>query len=456
MSPHKQMACTVVLRSRRRIASAKGALCLIALALFVAPVTAQASGTLYVTDRGSDDVFQYAIGAGSLLSPLTPATVATGTEPLAIAVTPDGKSAYVTNRGGAPPFGRGRTVSQYSINPVTGALSPKVPATVATGTSPTRVAITPDGKSAYVVNEDDNTVSEFNIDPSSGALSPKAPATVAAGGLPFDVAVTPDGKSAYVTDDRTAAISQFNIDPSSGALSPKAPATVAATGSIPFAIVVAPQGKSAYVTNLGGSISQYNVDPLTGGLSPKSPAIVATGPGPEGVVVTPDGRNAYVSNGDNTISQYTIDSATGALAPKTPATVAARGTGVIAVTPDGKSAYVTNSADNSIGQYDIEASSGALAPKAPPTIAAGNTPAGIAVGPLPLLPTSKAQCKDSGWRTYPQFKNRGRCVAFVVKEARQRCLTERARIGLLTFRDKYGVGRYHVFALRRCVNQASR
>jgi hypothetical protein len=72
------------------------------------------------------------------------------------------------------------------------------------------------------------------------------------------------------------------------------------------------------------------------------------------------------------------------------------------------------------------------------------------------VPTSKAQCKHGGWRNYRQFKDQGQCVAFVVKQARQKCLTERAKIGLLAFREKYGLGRYHVRALRRCINQASR
>jgi hypothetical protein len=73
-----------------------------------------------------------------------------------------------------------------------------------------------------------------------------------------------------------------------------------------------------------------------------------------------------------------------------------------------------------------------------------------------VLPTSKSQCKHGGWRNYPQFKNQGQCVAFVVNRARQKCLAERAKIGLLAFRNKYGLGPYHVLALRRCVNQASR
>ena len=31
-----------------------------------------------------------------------------------------------------------------------------------------------------------------------------------------------------------------------------------------------------------------------------------------------------------------------------------------------------------------------------------------------IVPTRKSQCKKGGWRNYPQFKNQGRCVRFVV------------------------------------------
>jgi hypothetical protein len=33
--------------------------------------------------------------------------------------------------------------------------------------------------------------------------------------------------------------------------------------------------------------------------------------------------------------------------------------------------------------------------------------------PIPLLPTSAAQCKDGGWRSFGVFKNQGDCVSFV-------------------------------------------
>ncbi len=385
------------------------------LALLLLPAIAQAAGNAYVANSGSNTLSQYGIGAGGELSSLIPASVAAGTTPVGVAVTPDGKSAYVTNFGGDV---GGDTVSQYTIDPVSGALSPKSPASVATGVNPEGVAVTPDGKSAYVTNYGGDfgadTVSQYTIDPVSGALSPKSPASVAAGSYPDAVAVTPDGNSAYVINVFDNTVSQYTIDPVSGALSPKSPAVVAA-GSLPIGVAVTPDGKSAYVTNLGAdTVSQYTIDPVSGALSPKSPASVAAGVNPEGVAVTPDGKSAYVTNyGADTVSQYTIDPVSGALSPKSPASVAAGSyPDAVAVTPDGKSAYVINVLDNTVSQYTIDPLSGALSPKSLASVATGSYPTAVAVRP-PGVPTSKEQCKDGGWRNYPQFKNQGQCEKFV-------------------------------------------
>ncbi len=72
----------------------------------------------------------------------------------------------------------------------------------------------------------------------------------------------------------------------------------------------------------------------------------------------------------------------------------------------------------------------------------------------PVAPTAKAQCQHGGWRNFPQFSNHRQCVAFVKQQARISCLAERATIGRLAFRIKYGKGRYHRYALRRCVRRA--
>ena len=43
----------------------------------------------------------------------------------------------------------------------------------------------------------------------------------------------------------------------------------------------------------------------------------------------------------------------------------------------------------------------------------------VTVTDAPALPTSKDQCKDGGWRSYPGFKNQGGCVSFVATKARK-------------------------------------
>jgi DNA-binding beta-propeller fold protein YncE len=148
-------------------------------------------------------------------------------------VTPDGRSAYVADAVGVG-------VGQYDIDPVTGVLSPKSPASVSAGEGPSDVAVTPDGKSAYVTNANfghGNTISQYDINPASGALTPKSPATVNTGTGPVFIAVTPDGESAYVTNFQVNSVSQYDVDPASGALTPKSPATIA-SGTQPVQIAV--------------------------------------------------------------------------------------------------------------------------------------------------------------------------------------------------------------------------
>ena len=287
--------------------------------------------------------------------------------------------------------------------------------------------MSPDGRNAYVANGflDDDTVSQYGIDPVTGALSPKTPPTVAAGRAPLGVAVSPDGRSAYVTNQFSSNISQYTIVPATGALVPKAPPTVSTSGS-PNGIALTPDGRSAYVANGSGvPITQYDVDPATGALSPKTPPAVNSVLAPSDVAVTPDGRSAYVTNSGfglgTGVSQFDIHPTTGTLTPKAPPTVASGlGPGFVAVTPDGASAYVTNFNGSSISQYTVAAGSGALVPKTPPAVPTAAQPADIAVRAAPAAPTSKDQCKHGGWRDFPAlgFKNQGDCVSYVATKGK--------------------------------------
>jgi DNA-binding beta-propeller fold protein YncE len=278
--------------------------------------------SVYVTSANGNTVSQYDVDAGGALTPKSPATVATGTGPQGIAISPSGASVYVTNLNGS-------TVSQFDVG-AGGALTPKSPATVAAGPFPYGVAVSPDGASVYLANfqqsqsSGPSTVAQFDVG-TGGALTPKSPATVATGNRPVGVAVSPNGASVYVTNLTSSSgsgdVFQYDVG-AGGALAPKSPPTVA-TGTTPEAVAVSPDGTNAYVTNNGSNdVSQYNVG-VGGALTPKSPATVAAGGSPVWMAVSPDGASVYVTNDSgNSVSQYTVG-AGGALAPKSPATVAA-------------------------------------------------------------------------------------------------------------------------------------
>jgi YVTN family beta-propeller protein len=69
------------------------------------------------------------------------------------------------------------------------------------------VAVTPDGKTAFVTNEDSGTV--FTIDVKTKAKHPTD--------IPFpfgpghDVAITPDGKTAFVTNNVSDSVSTIDV-----------------------------------------------------------------------------------------------------------------------------------------------------------------------------------------------------------------------------------------------------
>jgi DNA-binding beta-propeller fold protein YncE len=398
-----------------------------ALALLGAAAPAQAAPFVYVTHL-ADDVSQYNVGAGGLLAPLVPPTVAAGDQPGGVAVSPDGKSVYVpTGDGQWPPSA---TISQYDVGPG-GTLSPKSPPTVAAEATAGSVAVSPDGKSVYVANfgspdvdpQLPSSISQYDVGP-EGALSPKSPATVGGGTglcMPDEIAVSPDGKSVYVTGADNYCISQWDVGPG-GRLSPKSPPRVE-TESIVSGVAVSPDSKSVYVTGADGyAISQWNVGP-GGALSPKSPATV---PGvfsasPSGIAVSPDGKSVYarcsfVGSGGG-LCQFDVGP-DGALSPKSPPAVSGHGYGRgLVVSPDGHSVYVANADRDNVSQYNVGAG-GELSPKSPATVASGDWPTHLAVGAAARVPTTKRQCKHGGWKQLG-FKSQGRCIRFVKRGSRK-------------------------------------
>lgn len=144
---------------------------------------ARADQFAYVTNMPAGaatggSVSRYRVGAGGLLSPLTPAAVNAGHSGGGIngfhgaAVSPDGASVYVAG-------GLGRGVLQYDVG-ADGALIAKRPPSVA-GTGPGAIAVNPSGASVYVTAVEYDALLQYDVG-TDGALSPKTPPTALADG----------------------------------------------------------------------------------------------------------------------------------------------------------------------------------------------------------------------------------------------------------------------------------
>jgi DNA-binding beta-propeller fold protein YncE len=103
------------------------------------------------------------------------------------------------------------------------------------------IAVSPDGKSAYVNDYNANAISPYSISPATGKLTPMSPKTVAAPGRPNSIKVAPDGNNAYVTSENKGVLSQFAISLTTGKITPLSPATVTIppSGSLGVAVTSA-------------------------------------------------------------------------------------------------------------------------------------------------------------------------------------------------------------------------
>jgi 6-phosphogluconolactonase (cycloisomerase 2 family) len=141
----------------------------------------------YVTDPIDSAVWQYRINpASGRLSLLSPATVPTGGGTHDLVIASDGKNAYVVRVND-------HTVSQYRINATTGALSGRPASTASTVRAPELIVLAPDGKNAYVTG-DIGGLSQYTINPATGKITPLSPATVTTPpGGSIGLAITPVG-----------------------------------------------------------------------------------------------------------------------------------------------------------------------------------------------------------------------------------------------------------------------
>jgi len=256
------------------------------------------------------------------------APIAVGSYPDAIAVTPNGERAYVTNYN---------SNSVTPIDLVTGKVLPAIALGASAG--PAGVAIAPDGRTAYVTDAGAIGTIGDTITPIDVATDKTLP-PITVGPGPQGIAITPDGRFAYVAD--AGAIVSGQTGPFGSTVTPVELATRKAlapitVGNAPTGIAITSDGSTALVTNLNsGSVSPIDIANNTAG----SPIIVQGGP----IAIATSAAQPTVAYVVDAIS---TQSATGNVTPIDLANSTAgrpiyvgKNPQAIAISPDGKTAWI--------------------------------------------------------------------------------------------------------------------
>ena len=332
-------------------------------------------------------------GGRSNAAAFTIAAAGAGGGANSVAVDPTGQFAYATIHDcSAPSVGSG-SVSIYRIDTTTGMLT-SIGLVPSGDWGANSIAITPDGRFAYVGNDSDSGdgsslaggVSLFTADSTTGILTltgfTKAPCTTGPGSCtPWSIAMHPSGRFLYVANEgglEPTSVSMYSIDSTTGNLTLIG---LIGTGGRAAAVVVDPSGRFAYVLKpapLPASVAMYTINATTGNLSLiGTVSDVATTA--VGIIVDPTGKFVYVTNRDsNDVSMYAINQTTGALAAIGRVAAGSAPVGA-AVYPTGKFMYVTNSGSNDISTYAIDATTGALTSIG--RVAGGIRPGAVTVDP---------------------------------------------------------------------------
>ena len=311
-------------------------LCLSALALLVLCASASARDA-YVANSGDGTVSVLEYPSNRPVG-----TIHVGGEPVDVAITPNGRQAWVVDRAGG---------SVWVINTETRSLAA---GPIKVGKLPSGIAIAPNGGRAYVTNSGDDTVSVLNTATFGPVGGP-----IPVGKEPDGVAFSIDGGSAFVAQrgggiaviDTNRSEVVETIDDSFG----------------PSRITMTPDGRQGFVTN-------HAAETVTA-FSPSARTVIGqpieVGAEPTGIATLPNGSFAYAaSTADGTLTQIdpSIDLPIGAPLNFPGATG-------VAFTPDGRQGYVTDGGASSVSIFDPNRNAAAG------TIAVGDKPVAVAVVP---------------------------------------------------------------------------
>lgn len=179
-------------------------------------VTTPDGGHVLAVDLGTDTVYSYRLDttAGSLTQVAT-AALRPGAGPRHLTFHPGGRFAYLANEVD-------NTAVVCAYDPASGKLTPGDPQSTGTGAGtsyPAQFLVTPDGRFAYLANRGHNSLTRYAIEARGARL--RLLDTVPVGGdFPRHIAFSPDHRLLFAGNQRSGTVTAFRVDADSGALHP--------------------------------------------------------------------------------------------------------------------------------------------------------------------------------------------------------------------------------------------
>lgn len=336
--------------------------------VLAAPTLHPDGEVLFVADN-SGGILQFDLdGSNGRLAATSTVTPLSQT-PTDLAITPDGAFLYASCPDG--------NVYMFAVDANDHSLSALSPPSIATGSSPARVAVDPTGSWLVVLDDADDDLETFVIDGTTGDLT--AAGAISSGADPLNVSIAPSGSFVYVTTSTSAEIRGFAIDAETGALTAAANspfATASVVGCVD--LVFDPSGVHAYAPSaLVGEVVQYDVDATTGELALMATNSVLVEDAARGVAIDPRGERLYVTMSNDRIQVLAIgDDGSLALDEQPVLQIRPGATDIVfstSVTPRrlvSDALYAVSFTDDTIYNFDL--ADGLLAPMAVPSTSNGS------------------------------------------------------------------------------------
>ncbi len=337
----------IAARLSLRFTAALAALSLVTVALtgcgkFFVPVTTTPGGGgggttgtgdyVYVANSSTNTISGYSINKTTGALTATPGSpYAVGVSPTALAISANNKFLFAGGYG---------ALYEFSISS-TGALAAFNGGSALASVLAQSMTISPDGQWLFILNSDASTLSQFQINQVTGTLTQATGTSFSAGGSSQDVLVSPNGQYVFVAMG-TGGTLVYGFNTSTGGFSISPLRLIPQTLISDNALAVDANSAYLYIArsgSTGSGVAAYSIA-SGGALTSVAGSPTATGVGPYSILLTRSGNYLYVGNRtDGTISEYSVN-AGGVLTALSSSPVKGVGTLPVALAQDNSGSYV--------------------------------------------------------------------------------------------------------------------